>query len=94
MLDYRFVDGTRLTSVIEALIFASPDPIPWEKLSAIIKESEEELELDKPVIQKIVDQLNERFEQNDLSFRIEQTGGGLYICHTASISSVAQYLSA
>ncbi len=76
MLDYRFVDGTRLTSVIEALIFSSPEPISWQKLSDIIKESEEELELDEQVIQKIVDQLNTRFEENDLSFRIEETGGG------------------
>jgi len=76
MLDYRFVDGTRLTSVIEALIFASPEPISWEKISEIIKESEEELELDQKVINKIVDQLNTRFEENDLSFRIEETGGG------------------
>jgi len=76
MLDYRFVDGTRLTSVIEALIFASPDPISWEKLAAIIKESEEELELDQVVIEQVVDQLNDRFEENDLSFRIEETGGG------------------
>lgn len=76
MLDYRFVDGTRLTSVIEALIFSSPEPISWEKLSDIVKESEEELELDEKVIRKIVDQLNTRFEENDLSFRIEETGGG------------------
>lgn len=76
MLDYRFVDGTRLTSVIEALIFASPDPLSWEKISAIIKESEEELELDQIVIKNIIDQLNNRFEENDLSFRIEKTGGG------------------
>ena len=76
MLDYRFVDGTRLTSVIEALIFASPDPISWEKLATIIKESEEELELDQVVIEQVVDQLNDRFEENDLSFRIEETGGG------------------
>lgn len=76
MLDYRFVDGTRLSSVIEALIFASPDPISGEKLSAIVKESEEELELDQTVISRIVEQLNTRFEENDLCFRIEQTGGG------------------
>jgi len=76
MLDYRFVDGTRLSSVIEALIFASREPISWEKLSAIIKESEEELELDEAVIVKLVEQLNNRFEENDLSFRIEKTGGG------------------
>ncbi len=76
MLDYRFVDGTRLTSVVEALVFASPDPISWEKISAIVHESEEELELDETAIKHIVDQLNIRFEENDLSFRIEQTGGG------------------
>ena len=76
MLDYRFVDGTRLTAVIEALIFSSPEPIPWEKVSEIIHESEEELELDENTITTIVNQLNERYEQNDLSFRIEETGGG------------------
>jgi hypothetical protein len=76
MLDYRFVDGTRLSSVIESLIFASPEPISWEKLAAIIKESEEELELDETVIARLVGQLNGRYEENDLAFRIEQTGGG------------------
>jgi len=76
MLDYRFVDGTRLTAVIEALIFSTPEPIPWEKVSEIIHESEEELELDENTITTIVNQLNERYEQNDLSFRIEETGGG------------------
>ena len=76
MIDYRFVDGTRLTSVIEALIFSSPEPISCEKLSSIIHESEEELNLDRDIILRIVEQLNRRFEENDLSFRIEETGGG------------------
>lgn len=76
MLDYRFVDGTRLMSVIEALIFASPEPIAWDKLSSIIQENEEEIVPDETVIQRIVDQLNNRYEENDLSFRIEKTGGG------------------
>jgi len=76
MLDYQFVDGTRLTSVIEALIFASPDPLPWEKIAAIIKESEDELNLDEPTISRFVDQINHRYEENDLSFRVEESGGG------------------
>lgn len=76
MLDYRFVDGTRLTSVVEALIFSSPEPLPWEKISEILKKDEEELDLDDEVIQRIVTRLNERYEENDLSFRIEETGGG------------------
>jgi len=76
MMDYRFVDGTRLSSVIEALIFSSPDPLPWQKIASIIKESEDELDLDRPVITQIINQLNLRYEENDLSFRIEETGGG------------------
>jgi len=76
MLDYRFVDGTRLMSVIEALIFSSPEPISWNKLSEIVYESEEEIEPDEMVIGRIIDQLNNRYEENDLSFRIEKTGGG------------------
>lgn len=76
MLDYRFVDGTRLTSVVEALIFSSPEPLPWEKLSEILKKDEEELDLDYEVIQRIITRLNERYEENDLAFRIEETGGG------------------
>lgn len=76
MLDYRFVDGTRLSSVIEALIFASPEPISWEKLASIVHESEEELQPDETVISRIIEQLNDRYEENDLAFRIEKTGGG------------------
>lgn len=76
MLDYRFVDGTRLSSVIESLIFASPEPISWEKIAEIIKESEEELDLDRAVVERFVEQLNGRYEENDLAFRIEETGGG------------------
>jgi len=76
MLDYRFVDGTRLTAVIEALIFSSPQPIDWEKLAEIVQESEEELIITEGIIQRVTDRLNERYEENDLAFRIEQTGGG------------------
>jgi segregation and condensation protein B len=76
MLDYRFVDGTRLTSVVEALIFSSPEPLPWEKITEIIQKDEEEILLDEDVVRRITTRLNERYEENDLSFRIEETGGG------------------
>src|SRR5690625_1398995 len=76
MLDYQYVYGTRLLSVIEALIFASPSPITWEKISEIIKKNKEEIELDRDTIETAVIQLNTRYEENDLSFRIEHTGGG------------------
>ncbi len=76
MLDYRFVDGTRLVSVVEALIFSSPDPISWDHIAGIVQESGAEIELDRETILMIVDQINNRYEENDLSFRIEVTGGG------------------
>ena len=76
MLDFRFVDGTRLTSVVEALIFSSPNPIGWKKMADIIREEEESVQLDETTVEAIVDQLNSRYEENDLAFRIERTGGG------------------
>lgn len=76
MSDYRFVDGTRLISVVEALIFSSPDPISWEHLSGVIYESDEEVRLDRTFIESIVSQLNKRYEENDLAFRIREVGGG------------------
>jgi segregation and condensation protein B len=76
MIDFRFVDGTRLISVVEALIFASEDPIPWDHIAGIIRESEEELKLEQDSISEIIDQINSRYEENDLAFRIEAVGGG------------------
>jgi len=76
MLDYRFVDGTRLTSVVEALIFSSPEPLTWEKLSEIIQQDDEDVILDEKIVRRVAARLNERYEENDLSFRIEETGGG------------------
>lgn len=76
MSDYQFVDGTRLSSVVEAIIFASPDPISWDHLAGIIQEGEEQVELDQESIETIVEQINHRYEENDLSFRIVRSGGG------------------
>lgn len=76
MTDYRFVDGTRLESVVEALIFASPDPISWDHVAGIITESEEEVQLDEASVEAMVDRLNRRYDENDLSFRIDRVAGG------------------
>lgn len=76
MFDYSFVDGTRLISVVEAIIFASPDPISWDHIAAIVKESEEAVELEQDQIEEIITQLNRRYDENGLSFRIKRVGGG------------------
>ena len=74
--DYQFIDGSRLSSVIEALIFASDEPISAEKIRNIIVENEEQIEFDEEKVDGFVDKLNETYETNGLSFRIQMLGGG------------------
>ncbi|MCP9290786.1 SMC-Scp complex subunit ScpB [Gracilimonas sediminicola] len=74
--DYEFVDGTRLSSVIEALIFASEEPIPGSKIREIIVDNEEQIEITEETVSDFVDKLNERYDENGLSFRIQALGGG------------------
>lgn len=76
MNDYQFVDGTRLSSVIESLIFASPEPLSAGKLCEIIAQGEEQLQLEADAIEPFVDKLNQRYEENGLAFYIEHLGGG------------------
>lgn len=74
--DYEFIDGTRLSSVIEALIFASDEPISGSKIRDIIVENEEQIEITEETVSDFVDKLNERYDENGLSFRIQLLGGG------------------
>lgn len=74
--DYEFIDGTRLSAVIEALIFASGDPISAAKIRDIIVENEEQIEISEETVSDFVDRLNQRYDENGLSFRIQKMGGG------------------
>lgn len=76
MEDYQFVDGTRLSSVIEAIIFASTEPVSARKLTDIIAQGEEQLELETGAIENFVEKLNRRYEENGLAFEIRTVGGG------------------
>lgn len=76
MNDYQFVDGTRLSSVIESLIFASPEPLTAAKLCELIAQGEEQLELEAEAIEPFVDKLNQRYDENGLAFNIEHVAGG------------------
>jgi segregation and condensation protein B len=75
-MNFQFVDGTRLISVVEALIFSSPDPIAAERIAQLLSEQEEELRLDADDVERIVHELNARYDANDLAFRIERIAGG------------------
>lgn len=74
--DYQFVDGTRLSSVIEALIFASEEPISGQKIKSIIVENEELIEISEETVSDFVDKLNNRYDEQGLSFRIERIAKG------------------
>lgn len=74
--DYQFVDGSRLSSVIEALIFASDDPISADRIRSIIVEHEELIEINDETVDQFVDKLNERYDEIGLSFRIGKLAGG------------------
>lgn len=76
MQDYEFIDGSRLSSVIEALIFASNEPISAAKIREIIVENEQNIEFDESTVDNFVQVLNERYESKGISFRIERVGGG------------------
>ncbi len=58
-------------SVVEAVLFASDEPLTVNRLAAIV-----EVEGTKTVNQSI-DNLNKKYEQNNCAFRIEKIAGGV-----------------
>ncbi|MDX1617610.1 MAG: SMC-Scp complex subunit ScpB, partial [Balneolaceae bacterium] len=76
MNDYQFIDGTRLSSVIESIIFASQEPISAQRLCEIIQKGDEQLELEPEAIDPFVEKLNRRYEENGIAFGIRRVGGG------------------
>lgn len=59
-------------SIIEALIFASPDPVPESRLAKVSGEPTGE-------IGRIVEELNEIYRRNGRAFEIRAIGGGYAI---------------
>jgi len=76
MNDYQFIDGTRLSSVIEAFIFTSPEPIDAPKICDLVSQGEENLALEPDAIPPLVEKLNQRYEENGLAFSITRVAGG------------------
>ncbi len=76
MDDYQFIDGARLSSVIEALIFAASDPISSSKVCEIIAKGDENLQLESEAVGSFVEKLNQRYEENGFAFSIIKIAGG------------------
>ncbi len=76
MVDHQFVDGTRLSNVVESLIFSSPEPLPSNRIAEIVEEADPQVEMTGERVTKLVDKLNSRYDENGMAFHIVKTGGG------------------
>jgi len=76
MNDYQFIDGTRLSTVIEAFIFTSSEPIDAAKICDLLSQGEENLQLEVEAIAPFIEKLNQRYEENGLAFTITKVAGG------------------
>jgi len=76
MFDYQFVDGTLLSSVIEAIIFASPEPISAKNISKTILDADGQVEVPPDEVDAIVEKLNHRYDEAGLAFTINRVAGG------------------
>ncbi|UCD94320.1 MAG: SMC-Scp complex subunit ScpB [Candidatus Zixiibacteriota bacterium] len=78
-------NGLRLP-IIESLILSSPEPLPARKISEIIDD------ISPGDIEEVVELLNERYMQNDSSFRIRQIAGGYQVYILESYSRYVEEL--
>src|SRR5699024_8561652 len=74
--DHQFIDGTRLSSVVEAFIFTSKEPISGKKICELVARGENNVEVAPGEVIALVDKLNQRYEENGLAFSIIEVAGG------------------
>ncbi|NQV72529.1 SMC-Scp complex subunit ScpB [bacterium] len=83
--------STRLESAVEALIFATEEPITAHLLGLTFAETTGEDAPTATEIESVVDRLNLMYERTSRSFRIEKWGGGYRF---ATITSVSPFIKA
>lgn len=82
------------TSVIEALIFSSDDPISELEIVRVIKGIDgEETELTSDDIQSAIEELNKKYESNNNSYKIIKIANGYSFATTESNAKYVGYLS-
>jgi len=81
-------------SVIEALIFAADDPIPAKEIINAIKEIDgPDVEITEEDVEKTVDQLNEKYNQNGNAFVILKIANGYVYATKPDHAKYVGYLS-
>lgn len=67
------IELSEIKRIIEALIFAADAPVPESRIRHVIEE------LESADIQRVVDELNAEYEQNQHAFKIVQIAGGFQL---------------
>jgi len=81
-------------SVIEALIFASDDSLSAEEIIRAIKEIDgEDVQINKEEIEDTVDLLNNKYKENENSFRIIRIANGYLYATLEEYAKFVGYLS-
>lgn len=81
-------------SVIEALIFAADDPLPAKEIISAIKEIDgTDIEITEEDIEKVVDELNEKYNQNGNAFVILKIANGYIYATKPEHAKYVGYLS-
>lgn len=82
------------TSVIEALIFSSDEPISENEIIRAIKGIDgEEIEINSSDIHTAVDELNNKYESNENSFKIKKIANGFIFATTEINAKYVGFLS-
>lgn len=66
------VDGIDLYHIIEAIVFASTEPLPVERIVECIQKEE----IDAKSVKEAIDQLNKRYQEDNHTLRIVKLAGG------------------
>ncbi len=82
------------TSIIEALIFSSDEPITENEIIRAIKGIDgEEIEINSSDIHTAVDELNNKYESNENSFKIKKIANGFIFATTEINAKYVGFLS-
>ena len=81
-------------NVIEALIFSSDNSLSSEEIIASIKGIDgEDSEINKEEIDKVVDQLNDKYSKQNIAFKIKRIANGYVYATTEEFAKYVGYLS-
>ena len=66
------MQDTEIRKIIEALLFASPEPLTQTKVNGVF-------DPDTPNLKEVVEELNEQYAQGNHAFKIQQVAGGFQL---------------